>query len=84
MVRPNLSRGERTRRAILDGAYRLIIKQGFAATSMREIAVQSHVALGGIYNHFGSKEEVFQRHRGGTSSLHPDPAGSAVRGRGDS
>ena len=60
MVRPNRSRGERTRRAILDGAYRLIIKQGFAATSMREIAVQSHVALGGIYNHFGSKEEVFR------------------------
>jgi AcrR family transcriptional regulator len=27
---------------------------------MREIAVQSHVALGGIYNHFGSKEEVFR------------------------
>ena len=59
-MRPNLSRGERTRRAILDGAYRLIIKQGFAATSMREIAVQSHVALGGIYNHFGSKEEIFR------------------------
>lgn len=59
-MRPILSRGERTRRAILDGAYRLIIKQGFAATSMREIAIQSHVALGGIYNHFGSKEEVFR------------------------
>jgi AcrR family transcriptional regulator len=60
MTKPVLSRGERTRRAILDGAYRLIIKQGFAATSMREIAIQSHVALGGIYNHFGSKEEVFR------------------------
>jgi AcrR family transcriptional regulator len=59
-MRPILSRGERTRRAILDGAYRLIIRQGFAATSMREIAGQSHVALGGIYNHFGSKEEVFR------------------------
>jgi TetR/AcrR family transcriptional repressor of mexJK operon len=59
-MRSILSRGERTRRAILDGAYRLIIKQGFAATSMREIAAQSHVALGGIYNHFGSKEAVFR------------------------
>lgn len=54
------SRGEKTRRAILDGSYRLIIRQGFAATSMREIARQSHVALGGIYNHFGSKEEIFR------------------------
>jgi len=53
-------RGERTRRAILNGSYRLIIRQGFAATSMREIAAQSRVALGGIYNHFGSKEEIFR------------------------
>ena len=37
-----------------------MIKQGFAATSMRQIAAHSHVALGGIYNHFGSKEEIFR------------------------
>jgi AcrR family transcriptional regulator len=55
-----VSRSQRTRRAILDGSYRLIIRQGFAATSMREIAAQSHVALGGIYNHFSSKEEIFR------------------------
>ena len=54
------SKGERTRRAILDGSYRLMIRQGFAATSMREIATQSHVALGGIYNHYGSKEDIFR------------------------
>lgn len=60
MKAPSLSKGERTRRAILDGAYRLMIRQGYAATSMREIAGQSRVALGGIYNHFGSKEEVFR------------------------
>jgi len=54
------SRGERTRRAILDGSYRLMIRQGFAATSMREIAAQSHVALGGIYNHFNGKEDIFR------------------------
>ena len=60
VTRTSFSRGERTRRAILDGSYRLIIRQGFAATSMREIAAQSHVALGGIYNHFGSKEEIFR------------------------
>lgn len=59
-MQPIVARGERTRRAILEAAYRLIIRQGFAATSMRQIAKHSRVALGGIYNHFGSKEEVFR------------------------
>jgi len=54
------ARGERTRRAILDSAYRLMLEQGFAATSMREIARHSRVALGGIYNHFDSKEDIFR------------------------
>ncbi len=54
------SRGLRTRRDILDASYHLIIKQGFAATSMRQIAAQSHSALGGIYNHFSSKEAIFR------------------------
>ena len=55
-----IAKADRTRRAILDSSYRLIIKQGFAATSMRQIARQSHVALGGIYNHFDSKEAIFR------------------------
>jgi len=55
-----LTKGERTRQAILDAAYNLIIKQGFAATSMRQIAEKTGLALGGIYNHFPSKEEVFR------------------------
>jgi len=50
----------RTRRAILDASYKLFIKQGFAATSMRGIAQGSHLALGGIYNHFSSKEAIFR------------------------
>ena len=56
---PTPSRGQRTRRAILDASYALFVKQGFAATSMRDIAMRSHVALGGIYNHFSSKEAIF-------------------------
>jgi AcrR family transcriptional regulator len=55
-----LSRGQRTRQAILDAAYRLFIDQGFAATSMRDIALATHLAVGGIYNHFSSKESIFQ------------------------
>ena len=53
------SKKERTRQAILDATYSLIIEQGYAATSMRQIAERAGLALGGIYNHFPSKEDVF-------------------------
>jgi AcrR family transcriptional regulator len=55
-----LSKGERTRQAILDAAYGLFLERGFSATSMRQIAEQAGIALGGIYNHFASKDEIFQ------------------------
>ena len=54
-----ISKGERTRQAILDAAYELFIEQGFHATSMRQIAARAGLALGGIYNHFESKEQIF-------------------------
>ena len=60
MSEETLKKGERTRQAILDAAYRLIIKQGYAATSMRQIADFTGLALGSIYNHFDSKEDVFR------------------------
>jgi TetR/AcrR family transcriptional regulator, mexJK operon transcriptional repressor len=59
MTEDTLTKGERTSRAIIDAAYDLIVAQGFAATSMRQIADKAGLALGGIYNHFSSKEEVF-------------------------
>ena len=54
-----LSKGGQTRQAILAAAYDLIIRQGYAATSMRQVAEKAGLALGGIYNHFASKEDVF-------------------------
>ncbi len=60
MPEETLTKGERTRQAILESAYTLIIKQGYAATSMRQIAEGAGLALGGIYNHFPSKEDVFR------------------------
>jgi AcrR family transcriptional regulator len=60
MAEEMLKKGERTRQVILDAAYGLIIEQGYAATSMRQIADKSGLALGSIYNHFSSKEEVFR------------------------
>jgi AcrR family transcriptional regulator len=59
MSEEELSKGERTHHAILDAAYSLIIEQGYAATSMRQIAEKAGLALGSIYNHFASKEEIF-------------------------
>jgi len=52
-------KGERTRSSILEAAYGLFIEQGYHATSMRQIAERSGLALGGIYNHFSGKEAIF-------------------------
>ena len=54
------TRGEQTRTAILQSAHDLFIKQGYHGTSMRQIALGAHIALGGLYNHFSSKEQVFE------------------------
>jgi AcrR family transcriptional regulator len=55
----SLSKGERTRQSVLQAAYDLFLEQGYAATSMREIAGRAGLALGGIYNHFAGKEAIF-------------------------
>jgi AcrR family transcriptional regulator len=54
-----LSKGERTRQAILEAAARLILSQGYHGTSMRQIAQGAGIAVGGIYNHFASKEAIY-------------------------
>lgn len=55
-----LTKGERTRQEILQAAFKLFTSQGYHGTSMRQIARQAGIALGGIYNHFKSKEEIFE------------------------
>lgn len=45
---------------LLEAGQTLFSSQGYAATSMREIAEKAGLALGGIYNHFSSKESIFQ------------------------
>ncbi|MGB2897120.1 MAG: TetR/AcrR family transcriptional regulator [Anaerolineales bacterium] len=52
-------KGELTRESILEGAYQLFLQQGYHGTSMRQIAEEAGIALGGIYNHFSGKEEIF-------------------------
>lgn len=53
-------KGEVTRLAIEDAAKELFLEQGYAATSIRQIADKAGLALGGIYNHFASKDEIFE------------------------
>jgi AcrR family transcriptional regulator len=54
-----LTRGALTRKAILDAAEQLILNQGYHGTSMRQIAREVGIAVGGIYNHFSGKEAIF-------------------------
>jgi AcrR family transcriptional regulator len=56
---PGVSRSEQTRINILQAAYDLFLDNGFHGTSMRQIAERAGIALGGIYNHFASKEDIF-------------------------
>jgi AcrR family transcriptional regulator len=53
-------KGEVTRLAIEDAALELFMEQGYHATSMRQIADKAGLALGGIYNHFAGKDEIFE------------------------
>jgi AcrR family transcriptional regulator len=53
------SKGERTRAAILDAGYRLFLRQGYAATSMRQIADEVGLAPGAAYKYFHGKEGIF-------------------------
>ena len=59
-TKEKLKKGEVTRQAIEDAAIELFMEQGYHATSMRQIAKRANLALGGIYNHFKSKEEIFE------------------------
>lgn len=60
MLKEKPKKGETTRLAIEDAAIGLFLEQGYHATSMRQVAERAGLALGGIYNHFSSKDEIFQ------------------------
>jgi len=60
MKKEKPTKGEVTRLAIEEAAITLFMEQGYHGTSMRQIAQRAHHPLGGIYNHFSSKEEIFK------------------------
>lgn len=48
-------------RRALESALKLFSRQGYGATSMRQISEASGLSVGNLYHHFGSKEAIFQR-----------------------
>lgn len=49
------------KRAVIETAAKaLFIKQGFHATSMRDISRQAEFSLGNLYNYFPTKEAIFE------------------------
>jgi AcrR family transcriptional regulator len=51
---------EERKTVIEDAAKELLIKQGFHATSMRDIARRASISLGNVYNYFETKEAIFE------------------------
>ena len=55
-----LSRSEVKRQQILDAGRELFMAQGFAETSMDQVTAKSGVSKATVYNHFPSKEKLFE------------------------
>jgi len=49
---------EKNKSRIEKAAKKLFIKQGFHATSMRNIAARSGTSLGNVYNYYRTKEDI--------------------------
>ena len=60
METEKMTKGTRTRNEIIAAAHALFAEQGYHGTSMRQIAEGAGVTLGGIYNHFSGKEDIFK------------------------
>jgi len=48
-------------RKVLKASLSLFSRQGFRATSMRQIARRSGLSVGNLYHHFGNKERILER-----------------------
>jgi AcrR family transcriptional regulator len=56
MVTTTGTKGERTRRRIIELAAPVFNRRGFVGASLRDLIEATGLEKGGIYNHFGSKE----------------------------
>jgi AcrR family transcriptional regulator len=59
-VKPRTARTRATRRRIVDAAAELFVGQGYAATTLEQIAARAGVAVQTVYFHFGNKRTVLK------------------------
>jgi TetR/AcrR family transcriptional repressor of nem operon len=52
-----MTKGEQTRRRIVEAAAPIFNKRGYEAASLSELMAATGLKKGGIYRHFSSKEE---------------------------
>ncbi|MGW6401308.1 TetR/AcrR family transcriptional regulator [Streptomyces sp. NPDC055134] len=57
---PGLSKGERTRRRILEAARRKFAEVGYERATIRAIATEADVDKSSVIQYFGSKDELFR------------------------
>lgn len=55
-----LTKGERTAHRIMDAAELLFARQGYEATTLRQIAAAAGLREPGLYNHFASKQALYE------------------------
>lgn len=53
-------KSERSRRQVLDAALHLFSRQGYRATSVRDVAERAGVSTGNLYHHFPDKEAIYR------------------------
>jgi AcrR family transcriptional regulator len=58
MMQPRKRRFQRTRQTILEAAFEIIREEGPAALNMRALAERSDYSAAGLYEYFGSKDEI--------------------------
>jgi AcrR family transcriptional regulator len=57
-ITPAKAPPEDTRRQILNAAAKLLRRNGYASTSLRDVAAATGMKAGSLYYHFASKEEI--------------------------
>jgi AcrR family transcriptional regulator len=55
---PKPTKGERTRRRLLDIAAQMFVEQGYFAVSIRDIAAKADLTNGAVYGHFRTKGQL--------------------------
>lgn len=74
-------RAEDTRRKIYDAAMQLFREKGFDETTMRDIAGNAGVALGGAYYYFSSKDAIVLAFYREMQEISDEPVLQALNGR---